>query len=54
LIGDKTIIRKAREEITLKNIIVGDFLSVVGEANNKGEIEAKLVRVMPSPGAKPQ
>lgn len=47
LIGDKTIIRKFRDEIKISDILTGDFVSVIGEANSKGEIEAKLIRVMP-------
>jgi len=49
LVGDKTIIRQAREEIAAKDIIVGEFVSIIGEANSRGEIEAKLIRIMPMP-----
>jgi hypothetical protein len=49
LLNDQTIIRKARDEVKIKDIVIGDFVSIIGEANSKGEIEAKLVRIMPPP-----
>ncbi len=49
LLDTETIIRKAREEIQFEDIIIGDFVSIIGQANSLGEIEAKLVRVMPPP-----
>jgi len=49
LFGEETSIRKAQEEIKTGDIVVGDFVSIIGEANSQGEIEAKLVRVLPPP-----
>ena len=49
LLSDQTIIRKARDEVKAGDIVIGDFVSIIGEANSKGEIEAKLVRIMPPP-----
>ena len=46
-INGETIIRKNRDEIKTNNIKVGDFVSVLGEANNNAEIEARFIRVMP-------
>lgn len=51
LIGEKTIIRRFQDQIKSTDIITGDFVSILGEANDKGEIEAKLVRVLPTPPA---
>lgn len=51
-LGEKTIIRKAREEISGAGINVGDFVSIIGEANDQGEIEAKFIRVLPPPPVK--
>ncbi|MFA7252650.1 MAG: hypothetical protein WC027_02230 [Candidatus Paceibacterota bacterium] len=49
LFGEDTSVRKARAEIKISDILVGDFVSVIGEANDRGEIEAKLVRILPPP-----
>jgi hypothetical protein len=49
LFGQETSIRKARAEIKAGDIVVGDFVSIIGEANSQGEIEAKLIRVLPPP-----
>jgi hypothetical protein len=49
LFVQETSIRKAREEIKAGDIVVGDFVSIIGEANSQGEIEAKLIRVLPPP-----
>lgn len=49
LLDEKTVIRKAREEIKIEDIALGDFVSIIGEANEKGEIQAKLVRILPPP-----
>jgi hypothetical protein len=49
LLNGETAIRKARDEVKIKDIVIGDFVSIIGESNIKGEIEAKLVRIMPPP-----
>lgn len=49
LLNQETSIREARGEIKAGDITVGDFVSIIGEANSQGEIEAKLVRVLPPP-----
>lgn len=48
-ISKETLIKKFREEATLKDIVVGDFVVVVGNPNENGAIEAKLVRILPAP-----
>jgi len=48
-IGKDTIIKQFRDNVDLKNLKVGDFVVVLGTPNDKSEIEAKLVRLMPSP-----
>jgi len=49
LIKDDTKIQKRREEIKQEQLTVDDFLVVVGSPNDRGQIEAKLIRVMPAP-----
>jgi hypothetical protein len=49
LVTEKTIINRFRDTISLADLKVDDYVVVVGEPNNAGQIEAKLIRVMPSP-----
>ncbi len=48
LIKEDTIIRRFNENIGSDNLKAGDQIVVIGEPNDKGQIEAKLIRVMPS------
>lgn len=48
LVDDKsTVIEKMMGNIKLGDLKVGDTIVVIGEPNNVGQIEAKLIRVMP-------
>ena len=49
LVGNQTITRQYRDQIKAQDIVVGDFVSILGEANAKGEIDAKFIRVLPPP-----
>ena len=49
LINEDTLIRKFREEVSIKNLKVGDQIIVLGPANDKAEIEARLIRLLPPP-----
>ncbi|NTU99234.1 hypothetical protein HGA64_04505 [Candidatus Falkowbacteria bacterium] len=53
LVSDKTVVKKFRENIKASDLKPDDFVTVVGEPNKNGEIEARLIRVMPGdfPGA---
>lgn len=46
---DDTKIQKGSESITIADLKIDDFIVVIGTPNNKGQIEAKLIRVMPNP-----
>lgn len=46
---DSTIVREFQNNIKSSDLKVGDFVVVLGNPNEQGEIEAKLVRVMPNP-----
>ena len=48
-ITDDTLIRKFRDKISLTDLKIGDQVIVLGGANEKSEIEAKLVRLLPPP-----
>jgi hypothetical protein len=49
LIKDDTKIQKIRENITTTDLKVDDFVVVIGSPNDKGQIEAKFIRIMPAP-----
>jgi len=49
LIKNDTKIQKARDNITSADLKVDDFIVVIGSPNDQGQIEAKFIRIMPSP-----
>ncbi len=49
LIKEDTAVRKMREEIKASDLKINDFVVIIGEPNKDGQIEAKLIRVMPEP-----
>ncbi|MEI8337636.1 MAG: hypothetical protein WCF92_00640 [bacterium] len=48
-VTDDTIFRQSKNEITAADLKIGDFVVVVGNPDNTGNIEARLVRVLPPP-----
>lgn len=48
-VGTTTQIHRFREEIGADDLKTGDFIVVLGSPNESGQIEAKLIRIMPSP-----
>lgn len=49
IIDTKTDIRSLRDSIKSEMLKVGDFVTIIGEPNNQGQIEARLIRIMPTP-----
>lgn len=47
LADDKTVIKNLQETLKLADLKVGDFVVVIGDANDAGQIAAKLIRIMP-------
>jgi hypothetical protein len=47
-VNDDTLIRKFRDSITVSDLVVGDRVVVIGSPNDSSEVEARLIRVMPS------
>jgi hypothetical protein len=47
LVGDKTSIIKQRDNIKLSDLKIDDVVVVIGEPNDNGQIDAKLIRVLP-------
>lgn len=52
LVKDSTAIRRLRETIKPSDLKVDDYIMVIGEPNDRGQIEAKFIRVIPSPPQK--
>ncbi|MFH1129658.1 MAG: hypothetical protein V1686_02900 [Patescibacteria group bacterium] len=56
IVNQDTIIKRLSDNIQLKDLKVGEFVVIIGSPNNSGQIEAKLIRIMPqqtsmAPGA---
>lgn len=49
LIKDNTVIKLFQKDIKPAGLKVDDYIVVIGEPNDSGQIEAKLIRVMPQP-----
>lgn len=49
LINENTKIQKMRQPVEQKDLKVDDFAVIIGSPNDKGQIEAKFIRIMPSP-----
>ncbi len=50
-IKDDTIIRRLNETVKLSDLKINDFVVVIGEPNDSGQIEAKFVRTIPGPAS---
>ena len=53
LVGKDTKIMRFREVISINDLKVNDNVVVIGSPNDNGQIEAKLIRVMPIPQGNP-
>ncbi len=53
VLGNDTSFREFHGVITAQDLKVDDFVVVLGTPDNKGEIDAKLVRVLPTPPPSP-
>lgn len=49
LINNETKIVSQKEEISVDNLKIDSFIVVIGNPNDQGQIEAKLIRLMPLP-----
>jgi hypothetical protein len=47
IINQDTTIQRFRDNIGLKDLKIGEFVVVIGSPNKSGQIEAKLIRVLP-------
>ncbi|MFA6251085.1 MAG: hypothetical protein WC603_00435 [Candidatus Paceibacterota bacterium] len=49
LVDDKTEIRKMRDSVAKEDLKIDDHIVVIGTPNSSGQIEAKLIRLLPIP-----
>ena len=49
LIKDDTQVEKMKDKIQASDLKMDDFIVVIGSPNDKGQIEAKFIRLMPAP-----
>jgi len=49
LVTEKTTIKNLDQTVKISELKTDDSIVVIGEANAQGQIEAKLIRLMPSP-----
>ncbi|MCX6786000.1 MAG: hypothetical protein NTZ18_04080 [Candidatus Komeilibacteria bacterium] len=49
VIDNETVIKRLNETVKFGDLKVDDYIVVIGEPNQGGQIEAKLIRVMPQP-----
>lgn len=49
LIKENTQIQKMKDHLTTNDLKIDDFVVVIGNPNEQGQIESKLIRIMPSP-----
>jgi len=47
IVTEKTVIKSGREDIKFSDLKIGDMIVIIGTPNEKGQIEAKLIRVFP-------
>lgn len=49
VLGDQTVIRSFRSATSSNALAAGEFVIVIGEPNDKGQIDASLIRILPPP-----
>jgi hypothetical protein len=47
VVTEKTVIKSGREDIKFSDLKIGDMIVIIGSPNEKGQIDAKLIRVFP-------
>lgn len=49
VVDDRTAIQKFNQSLKITDLKVDDYIVVIGRPNSQGQVEAKLIRVMPAP-----
>lgn len=47
IVNDLTTIKRGRDTIKLSDLKLDDYIVIIGEPNESGQIEAKFIRLMP-------
>jgi hypothetical protein len=47
VVTEKTVIKSGKKDIKFSDLKIGDIIVIIGSPNDKGQIEAKLIRVFP-------
>jgi hypothetical protein len=47
VVTEKTVIKSGRKDIKFSDLKIGDMIVIIGSSKEKGQIEAKLIRVFP-------
>jgi len=50
--GENVQIKRLNEDIKITDLKVSDYIVIIGEPNDSGQIEAKFIRIMPPPPEK--
>lgn len=53
IISTSTDIKKFKDSVGVEDIMLNDLITVIGNPNDKAEVEAKLIRIMPDPANMP-
>jgi len=53
IISTSTDIKLFKDSVKAEALKLNDFVTVIGSPNDKAEVEAKLIRVMPNPASLP-
>lgn len=53
LIKEDTKVQEMRKNLSINDLKIDNFIVVIGTPNEQGQIEAKLIRIMPSPDLMP-
>jgi hypothetical protein len=49
IVATSTVVRRFQENLKSSDLKVGEFVVVLGNPNDSGQVEAKLIRIMPAP-----
>jgi len=54
VVSENTDIRRFKDTIQIKDLLVDEPIVVIGDPNDQGKIEAKFIRIMPTPARLPR
>ena len=51
VVSAQTVIRNMRQDVQISSLQINDFVVVLGSPDSQGQVNASLIRVLPSPAA---